>query len=111
MRYRLGLLASCTKGASKYSYCFAWHYFLRWQHLGFRPVPEKLVFFNPARSRGFISPFGLRVIAGVFAIIPVAALVLGTFWEKPVLHSVMTVAYIVVVLRLLGMARERSENA
>jgi hypothetical protein len=71
----------------------------------------KLVFFNPARRRGFISPFGLRVIAGIFAIIPVAALISGTFWEKPVLHSAMTVGYIFIVLRLLGMAKSRSENA
>ncbi|OFI33034.1 hypothetical protein [Alteromonas lipolytica] len=71
----------------------------------------RLLFVNPKNQSGFIAPMGLRAIALVFAVIPVASLILGTFWEKPLIHSIMTVAYIGIVLRLWGMAKNRAKSA
>lgn len=71
----------------------------------------RLLFANPKGQSSFISPNGLRAIALVFAVIPIISLVLGTFWEKPVIHGVMTVAYIGIVLRLWDVAKHREQNA
>lgn len=56
---------------------------------------------------GSVSPVGLRIIALVFAGIPIISIVLGTFWEKPIIHSLMTIAYIGIVLRLWNVAGQR----
>ena len=70
----------------------------------------RLIFVSPKSTSKFISPNGLRASALVFAVIPIVSLVLGTFWEKPVVHSIMTIAYIGFVLRLWGMANVRKQN-
>ena len=71
----------------------------------------RLLFVSPKSKGSFIAPIGLRVIAMVFAVIPIVSIIIGTFWEKPVIHSIMTVAYIGVVIRLWGIAKYRAENA
>jgi hypothetical protein len=71
----------------------------------------RLLFISPKGKSKFISPLGLKVIALVFAVIPIISLLLGTFWEKPIIHSIMTIAYIGVVLRLWVVANHRSANA
>jgi hypothetical protein len=71
----------------------------------------RLLFVNPKSSSNFISSVGLKVIALVFAVIPVMSLFIGTFWEKPVIHSIMTIAYIGIVFRLWGVANYRRQNA
>lgn len=71
----------------------------------------RLLFVSPKSKTSFISPIGLRVIALVFAAIPIVALILGTFWEKPLIHSIMTLAYISIVFKLLGIAKHRTENS
>jgi len=71
----------------------------------------RLIFVNPKSKSKLISPNGLKAIALVFAVIPIVSLLLGTFLEKPLVHSIMTIAYIGVVLRLWGMARERKHSA
>jgi len=71
----------------------------------------RLLFVNPKGQSNFISPSGLKAISLVFVVIPIMSLVLGTFWEKPVFHSIMTVAYIGIVLRLWGVAKHRKQNA
>lgn len=71
----------------------------------------RLIFVDPKSKSKLISPNGLRAIALVFAVIPIVSLVLGTFWEKPVVHSIMTITYIGIVLRLWGMASDRKHNA
>jgi ABC-type microcin C transport system permease subunit YejB len=71
----------------------------------------RLLFVNPKGKSKFMSPVGLKVIALVFAAIPTISIILGTFWEKPIIHSVMTIAYIGIVLRLWGVANHRRENA
>ncbi len=71
----------------------------------------RLLIVNPRNNAKFISPIGLRVIALVFAVIPVVSIILGTFWEKPLVHSKMTIAYAGIVFRLWGVASHRGENA
>lgn len=71
----------------------------------------RLLFVSPKRGAKFISPIGLRVIALVFALIPIISIALGTFWEKPIIHSVMTIAYIGIVFRLWDIADQRGKNA
>jgi len=71
----------------------------------------RLIVVNPKGKSNLISPNGLRAIALVFAVIPVISLALGTFWEKPVIHSIMTIAYIGIVLRFWAMAKQRQQNA
>ena len=71
----------------------------------------RLLFANPKGGTKFISPVGLKLVALVFAVIPIISIILGTFWEKPVVHSIMTIAYIGIVLRLWGMANQRGKNA
>ncbi len=71
----------------------------------------RLIFVDPKSKSKLISQNGLRAIALVFAVIPIVSLVLGTFWEKPIVHSIMTIAYIGIMLRLWGMANERKQNA
>jgi len=70
----------------------------------------RLIFVNPKSKSKFISPNGLRAIALVFFLIPIISLALGTFWEKPLIHSIMTIAYIAVVLRLWSMAKDRQDK-
>jgi hypothetical protein len=67
----------------------------------------RLLFVNPKGKSKFISPIALRAIALVFVVIPIVSIVLGTFWEKPLLHTVMTVAYIRIVLKLCAVAKHR----
>ncbi len=71
----------------------------------------RLLFVNPKSSSKFISPVGLKLVALAFAAIPIISLFTGTFWEKPLVHSSMTIAYIGVVFRLWGMANLRRSNA
>lgn len=66
----------------------------------------RLLFVSPKGNAKFISPVGLRIIALVFVAIPITSIALGTFWEKPVIHSLMTVGYIGIVLGLWGMAEQ-----
>jgi hypothetical protein len=71
----------------------------------------RLLFVSPKGSAKFISPVGLRIIALLFATIPVVSVALGAFWEKPIINSLMTIAYIGIVLRLWGIAGQRGKNA
>jgi ABC-type microcin C transport system permease subunit YejB len=71
----------------------------------------RLIFLNPKGNSKFMPPLGLKVIALVFAAIPIISVVLGTFWEKPIIHSIMTIAYIGIVLRLWSVANHRRKNA
>lgn len=69
----------------------------------------RLVFGKPRRRRGFLGPYELRLIAITFAAIPVVSICVGTFWEKPVLHSLMTVGYAGIVISFWQLAKERSQ--
>lgn len=71
----------------------------------------RLIFINPKTKSKFISPVGLKAVALVFAVIPVVSIMVGTFWEKPIIHSIMTIAYIGIVFRLWGIAGQRGKNA
>jgi hypothetical protein len=71
----------------------------------------RLLFVNPKGKSKFMPPLGLKVIALVFAVIPIISIVLGTFWEKPIIHSIMSIAYIGIILRLWGLANHRRQNA
>lgn len=71
----------------------------------------RLLFVSPKYETSFITPIGLRIIALIFAVIPIISLILGTFWEKPIIHSIMTMAYISIFFRLWGMAKHRKKNA
>ena len=69
----------------------------------------RLIFINPKKNSNFVSPMGLKAIALIFALIPVVSLITGSFLEKPIIHSIMTIAYIGVILSLLRLAKKRSE--
>lgn len=71
----------------------------------------RLLFVSPKGLSKFVSPLVLKLIALVFASIPIVSIVLGTFWEKPIIHSIMTIAYSAIVLRLWDVANHRSKNA
>ena len=68
----------------------------------------RLIFANPKGDSKFVSPNGLRAIALVFAVIPIISMGLGTFWEKPIIHTIMTMAYIGIVIRLFSLAKHRA---
>jgi len=71
----------------------------------------RLLFVDPKGSAKFVSPVGLKLIALVFAAIPIVSIIIGTFWEKPVVHSLITIAYFGIVFRLWGVANNRGRNA
>ncbi|WP_339075313.1 hypothetical protein [Teredinibacter turnerae] len=71
----------------------------------------RLLFVSPKSRSKFISPMGLKVVPMVFAVIPIVSIIIGTFWEKPLVHSIMTIAYIGIVFRLSGMSNYRGQNA
>ncbi len=71
----------------------------------------RLLFVSPKNGTSFITPVGLRAVALVFALIPIGSMIFGTFWEKPLVHSIMTVAYIGIALRLWQMAKHRAQNS
>jgi len=79
--------------------------------LGVFYLSLRLLFVSPKGGTKFISPVGLKIVALVFAAIPIISIFIGTFWEKPVIHSIMTIAYIGIVLRLWGVANHRGQNA
>ncbi len=69
----------------------------------------RLLFVNPKSKSGLITAMGLRGIALVFAVIPVASLITGSFWDKPIIHSIMTVLYMFIIAHLWGLAKHRSQ--
>lgn len=71
----------------------------------------RLLFVNPKSRTKFLSPFGLKVISLVFAAIPIISLATGTFWEKPIVYSFMTVSYIGIVSYCWVLANHRRQNA
>ena len=71
----------------------------------------RLIFISPKKAKGLMSPLGLKVVALIFALIPIISLITGTFWEKPLLYSVMSVLYFGIVVRLWGLANSRGKNA
>ncbi len=71
----------------------------------------RLLLVSPKSRAKFISPTGLRVIALIFAAIPIISIIVGTFWEKPVSHSIMTVLYLGIVLRFWHIAGCREQHA
>lgn len=73
-------------------------------------ISLRLLAVSPKKNKRLISPLGLKIIALVFAAIPIISIFLGTFWEKPIIHSVMTLAYITIIVRLLGLAKNRNED-
>ncbi len=66
---------------------------------------------NPNNKYGFMSPISLRLAGLIFAIIPLASLFTGTFWEKPILHSVMSIGYFGILVTFFKLAKARSKNA
>ena len=71
----------------------------------------RLVFVNPKGKSKFIPPIGLRIIAVVFAAIPLISLILGSFWEKPIIHSIMAIAYIGIVIKFWSLANHRKYHS
>jgi hypothetical protein len=71
----------------------------------------RLIFIRPSQSKRLVSPIGLRVIGLIFAAIPITSVILGTFWEKPFVHSVMTIAYFGGVFQLFRLAKIRATKA
>lgn len=69
-----------------------------------------LIFGNPKRKVSFIGPLALRVIALIFTTIPLISFISGTFWEKPIVNTILTAAYLSVVVKILSMAKHRSKN-
>ena len=60
---------------------------------------------------GLIGHIGLHVSAWLFLLIPVAAMLAGTFWEAPVLlRSLQTVLYVSIFFVLRRMAISRSSG-
>ena len=68
----------------------------------------RLLFVSPSKSK-FISSISLGAIALVLIAIPTASLILGTFWKRPILSSIMTIGYTGGALRLWSMAKSRKE--
>ena len=71
-------------------------------------VSIRMIFNLKQTAGGLISPIVLRVVSYVFLVIPIASMALGTFWEKPIIHSIMTAAYISILFGLNRLATQRS---
>ena len=71
-------------------------------------VSIRMIFNLKQTAGGLISPIVLRVVSYVFLVIPIASMALGTFWEKPIIHSIMTAAYISIFFGLNRLATQRS---
>jgi len=71
----------------------------------------RLLIIKPKSNKHYISPNGLRIIALVFAFIPVLSLITGSFWEKPAMYSTMAIGYFGLASALFKMAKNREENA
>ena len=70
----------------------------------------RLLFISPKSGKKFIHPLGLRISALIFILIPVISIAVGTFWEKPIMHSIMSIVYFMVAAQLLGIARNRQDS-
>lgn len=71
----------------------------------------RLLFVNPKSKTHFINPIGLRFISLIFVLIPIISLILGTFWEKTLIHSIMTLAYISIAIIFWNMAKRRAQRS
>lgn len=71
----------------------------------------RLAFNKRRRTGGLFSPVALRVMSVGAILIPVTALILGTFWERPVMHTLMAISYMLAASNLWQMASRRQREA
>ena len=71
----------------------------------------RLAFNKRRRTGGLFSPFALRVISVGAILIPITALILGAFWERPVIHTLMAISYMLAASNLWQMASRRQRKA
>lgn len=57
----------------------------------------RLIFSKPKSSKKFLSPRSRHVVALIFIAMPLVALVASSFWEKPVIYSIMIFSYIFIL--------------
>jgi hypothetical protein len=69
----------------------------------------KLLFNLKGTNSGLFNPLSLRIIGTVTFLIPIIAMVIGTFWEKPLRHTIMTIAYWLAAFGLWRLAAFREK--
>jgi len=71
----------------------------------------RLIFSSYNKGKDLVSPNGLRAVAILFFCIPILAIVLGTFMDKPFVYSVQTIFYFFIAFRLFSFARFRENKS
>lgn len=67
----------------------------------------KLAFNLKKNHPGLFTPIVLRILGICAILIPIIALVVGTFWEKPITHFLMAITYIFAAIGLWKLAATR----
>ncbi|MCG8380475.1 MAG: hypothetical protein MI865_13515 [Proteobacteria bacterium] len=67
----------------------------------------RLTFNIKRKTPGLFTPLVLRIIGICATLIPIIALLVGSFWDKPIIHSFMTISYILVAISLWKLAANR----
>ncbi|MGX1113686.1 hypothetical protein ACSSVW_003115 [Pseudoalteromonas sp. MBR-15] len=70
----------------------------------------RLIVSSPKNRKGFVSPIALRLIGVLFIAMPIMAVMVGTFMDKPVIHSVQAIIYFFVAARLFRIANFRASK-
>ena len=70
----------------------------------------RLIVSNPKKSKGFVSPVVLRIIGVLFVAMPIMALAVGTFMDKPVIYSIQAIIYFCVAAQLFRIANIRANK-
>ena len=70
----------------------------------------RLIVSNPKKSKGFVSPVALRLIGVLFMSMPIIAVIVGTFMDMPVIHSVQAIIYFCVAAQLFRIANVRASK-
>ena len=70
----------------------------------------RLIVSSPKKSEGFVSPVALRLIGVLFIAMPIMAVIVGTFMDKPVIHSVQAIIYFCVAAQLFRIANVRDNK-
>lgn len=67
----------------------------------------RLAFNLKRKGPGLFSPITLKLIAICVVLIPIISLVVGSFWEKPIIYSAMAIAYFLAAIGLFKLSAAR----
>ena len=73
-------------------------------------VVLRLILGKPRITGGLFSPTALRSIASVFLLIPIITLLTGAFFDRPILHLIQSIVYLVIFSNFWQQASRRQAS-